>query len=153
MRTIKAILIVAAIICCSEPRKGNATPNEPILGGCITQYADGTCKLSAHPAYVAPLTAIDLKTSTLVYGIQALSAGLCYGVTAGPDKWWASGVSFCLNTAHTDQGNLVFPSVVGQVVNFASVGVGSICSDANSSAKNQLVCHAVLLFGLTLPIQ
>lgn len=132
----------------------HADVNNPTLGACIVQNSDGlTCKLSAHPTIVQPLSAIDLKTSTLMYGLQAVSPGLCYGVTYKPSEWYASGVAFCLNTSHTDAGNIVFPSGIVQLLKWAEVGVGSMCSDSNSSEKNQLICHVLLLFGVNIPIE
>ncbi len=149
--------IIEAIICCEEPKKANASADNPALGGCILTDASDpsglTCKLSAHPQVIQPLAAIDLKEGTLMYGLSAVSPGVCYGVTYGPSKWYASGANFCLNTAHTDAGNIVFPSGVLQLLKWASVGIGGMCADANSAEKNKLVCHALLLFGANIPIQ
>jgi hypothetical protein len=153
-KLLAGVLIVAALICCSEPKKANASPNDPALGGCIIKGPDGvTCKLSAHPTVIQPLSAIDLKTSTLMYGLQAVSPGVCYGVTYGPSEWYASGASFCLNVAHTEAGNVVFPSGVLQLVKWAVVGLGGMCADGYSADNNKLICHAVLMFGANVPIE
>jgi len=158
--TVLAALIVEAIICCSEPKPAKASTADPTLGGCIVcaERDPNTgvckvCKLSAHPTVVQPLTAIDLKTSTLLYGLQAVSPGVCYGVTYQPAEWYASGASFCLNTAHTSDGNTVFPSGVLQLLKWGQVGMGAMCSDANSAEKDKLICHALLLFGANVPIE
>jgi hypothetical protein len=158
--TVLAALIVEAIICCSEPKPAKASVADPTLGGCIvcTERDPNTgvckvCKLSAHPTVIQPLAAIDLKESTLLYGVQAVSPGVCYGVTYQPGEWYASGANFCLNTAHTDAGNVVFPSGVLHFVKWGVVGLGGMCSDANSAEKNKLTCHALLLFGANVPIE
>lgn len=156
---IFAALIVEAIICCTEPKPASASVADPSLGGCIVcveRNPDNTCKvckLSAHPTVIQPLAALDLKESTLLYGVQAVSPGICYGVTYQPGEWYASGANFCLNTAHTQDGNLVFPSGVLQIVKWGVVGLGGMCSEANSGDKNKLVCHALLLFGANVPIE
>jgi hypothetical protein len=156
--TFLAAVVTVAIICCSEPKPAKASTNNPTLGGCVVcleRNPDNTCKtcqLSAHPTIIQPLAAIDLKTSTLLYGLQAVSPGVCYGVTYQPGAWYASGASFCLNTAHTEGGNVVFPSGIVQLLKWGEVGIGGMCSDANSS-DNKLTCHALLLFGANVPIE
>jgi hypothetical protein len=153
-RFLVIVAIIEAIICCENPKKSNASENDPALGGCIVvDPSELTCKLSAHPQVIQPLAAIDLKESRLMYGLTAVSPGLCYGVTYGPSKWYASGINFCLNVAHTDAGNMVFPSGVLQLVRWASVGIGGMCSESNSVEKDKLICHALLLFGANIPIQ
>lgn len=160
---MKHILLILgalfAVICCSEPKEAKASTNNPTLGGCIIcaeQNPDGTCKeckLSAHPTVVQPLAAIDLKTKTLLYGVQAVSPGVCYGVTYGPDRWYASGANFCLNVGKTDTGNVVFPSGVLQFVKWGQAGVGSLCSEGFNPTGNALKCHALLMFGANVPIE
>lgn len=156
-RLLTFAVIFAAVICCGEPKEAKASADDPALGGCIVKDASDpsglTCKLSAHPQVIQPLAAIDLKEGRLMYGIAAVSPGVCYGVTYGPSKWYASGANFCINTAHTEAGNIVFPSGILQLLKWGSAGIGGMCSDANSADKNKLVCHALLLFGANIPIQ
>jgi hypothetical protein len=152
-------IIIAAIICCSEPKPAKGSTNNPTLGGCVScsefnaDLSCKTCALSAHPTVIQPLTAIDLKTSTVLYGLQAVSPGLCYGLTYQPSAWYASGVAVCLNTARTMAGNTVFPSAVTQLLRWGVAGVGAMCSDNYSTAKDRLVCHGLLMFGANLPIE
>lgn len=157
-RVFFAALIFEAILCCGEPKKAAASSNDPTLGGCVIcleHNLDNTCKvceLSAHPTVIQPLAAIDLKKTSLLYGLEAVSPGVCYGVTYQPGKWYASGAGFCLNTAKTDAGNIVFPSGIVQLLKWGEVGIGSLCTDANST-NNSLTCHALLLFGANVPIE
>lgn len=152
------LLIVAAffaVICCSEPgKKAHASASNPTLGGCIIKDASlGECTLSAHPTVVQPLAAIDLKTKTLMYGVQAVSPGVCYGVTYGPERWYASGANFCINVGKTESGNIVFPSGILQFVKWGQAGVGSMCSEGLSDDGKSLKCHALLMFGANIPIE
>lgn len=154
--TIIAILVA---LCCTEPKVANASANDPVLGGCIIcaqKAPDGTClvcRLSAHPTIVQSLTAIDLKTSKLMYGVQAVNPGACYGVTYAPGEWYASGASFCLNVAHTEQtGNLVFPSGVIQLLKWGEAGVGGMCTEEFGGGSS-LTCHGLLMFGANVPIE
>jgi len=149
-----SFVAVIAVICCGEPRPAQASAADPALGGCIIKdAASGECKLSAHPTVIAPLAAIDLKTSTLYYGLQAVSPGVCYGVTYGPERWFASGANFCLNVGKTEGGNIVFPSGVLQFVRWGQVGLGGLCSDAFGGDDKKLTCHALLMFGANVPIE
>jgi hypothetical protein len=154
MRKLLAVLsFVVAVICCGEPRPALASANNPTLGGCIIEdAASKECKLSAHPTVIQPLVAIDLKTSTLLYGLQAVSPGVCYGVTYAPERWFASGANFCLNVGKTDAGNIVFPSGVLQFVRWGQVGMGGLCSDRFGD-DNKLTCHALLMFGANIPVE
>lgn len=162
--------LIEAIICCSEPKKANAaccnrepvkltSPDDPRLGACLSceeWNQDGTCgvcRVSAHPVIVQPLAAIDLKTSALLYGLQAVSPGLCYGLTYRPGSWYASGISFCLNTAKGEGGRVVFPSTVFRFVRWAQIGIGAMCSELNSPTRDQLTCRGLALFGVNLPIE
>lgn len=157
--TVLASLIVEAVICCGEPKKAQGSTNDPSLGGCIVKenlasYSDPAafkCKLSAQPTVVLPLSAVDLKTSTLFYGLQAINPGICYGVTYAPTEWYASGGAFCLNVGRAETGNIVFPSGIAQLARWGVLGVGSMCSEGFSASK-KLTCHALLLFGVNVPI-
>lgn len=155
-RFLVIVAIIEAVICCGGKKPAQASEDNPTLGGCIVQDASDpsglTCKLSAHPQVIQPLAAIDLKEGKLMYGLAAVSPGVCYGVTYGPSKWYASGANFCLNVAHTDAGNIVFPSGVLQLLKWGSVGLGGMCAEANSAEKDKLICHALLLFGANVPI-
>lgn len=158
-RTLLLVAAFFAVICCSEPKPARASANNPTLGGCIVcpEYnPDGTCKsctLSAHPTVVQPLAAIDLKTKTLMYGLQAVSPGVCYGVTYGPERWFASGANFCINVGKTESGNIVFPSGILQFVKWGQAGIGSLCSEGLSEDGKSLKCHALLMFGANVPIE
>lgn len=160
----KILLIVAAffaVICCSEPKEAKASTNNPTLGGCIVKRPVGNaldpnafeCMLSAHPSVVQPLAAIDLKTGDLRYGLEAVSPGVCYGVTYAPNRWYASGGDFCLNVGKTDVGNVVFPSGIAHFVKWGQVGLGGLCSDGLNPTGNGLKCHALLMFGANIPIE
>ena len=153
-RILLIVAALAAVICCTEPKEAKASPNDPTLGGCIMKdAATGDCVLSAHPTVVQPLAAIDLKSGTLRYGLQAVSPGVCYGVTYAPTRWYASGANFCLNVGKTETGNTVFPSGILQFVKWGQAGVGSLCSDGWNPTGNSLKCHALLMFGANVPIE
>lgn len=129
-----------------------ASPENPALGGCITKNSDGSCMVSAHPTVLAPLGAINLKEGKILYGMQAVALGGCYGITYQPGKWYASGGSFCLNVSGGEEvKTLLFPSAVLQVVNWGAIGMGSLCSEQSGGGK--LYCQALLLFGVNIPIQ
>jgi hypothetical protein len=158
-KLLAGVLLIVTVICCDEPKKAKASSNDPALGGCIVcelYKADGTCdvcKVSAHTAIIQPLSAIDLKSGTVYYGLEAVSPGACYGVTYEPTKWYASGGAFCLNVAKTDSGNVVFPSGILQLVKWGMVGLGDMCSDGFSTNKNNLICHLTMLFGVNVSIE
>lgn len=143
-------LFIVAVALLGVAGIATASENDPMLGGCISKNTDGSCKLSAHPAVLSPLTAIDLKDGKVSYGMQAVALGACYGVTYEPSKWYASGASFCLNT-YGGQGvnTTVFPSGVLQLVGWGAVGVGGKCVEGSDG----MYCHAILLFGVNVPIQ
>lgn len=129
-----------------------ASPDNPTLGGCVVSNPDNTCRVSAHPTVLAPLGAVNLKEGKILYGMQAVALGACYGVTYQPGKWYASGASFCLNVSGGDSvPTQVFPSGVVQLVNWGAVGLGSLCSER--SGGGGLNCQAFLLFGVNIPIQ
>ncbi len=167
--------LIEAVICCSEPKKAGAaccnrdpssamptqlsSPNDPRLGACLSCESwndNGTCaacRVSVHPTVIQPLAAIDLKTSTLLYGLQAVSPGLCYGLTYRPGSWYASGISFCLNTAKGEGGKVVFPSGIVRFVRWAQIGIGAMCSELNSPNQDRLSCRGLALLGFGLPIE
>jgi hypothetical protein len=129
-----------------------ANPDDPTLGGCVDQNPDNTCKVSAHPTVLAPLGAVNLKEGKILYGMQAVALGACYGVTYQPGKWYASGASFCLNVAGGSSApTQLFPSGVLQLVNWGAVGMGSLCTERTGGGG--LNCQAFLLFGVNVPIQ
>lgn len=151
--------LFAVVFCCSEPKVSKASENDPTLGGCVVCEVRGpdgvctVCKLSAHPAIIQPLMAIDLKTSKLLYGLAAVTPGLCYGLTYKPSAWYASGVNFCLNAGKTEGGNVVFPSGIVQLARWGVVGMGGMCSENNSTDGENIICHALLMFGANIPIE
>jgi hypothetical protein len=117
-----ATILATAVLAAVMERRAHATADDPTIGGCVIcaeRNPDNTCKvctLSAHPTVIQPLAAIDLKTSKLSYGLEAVSPGICYGVTYGPSKWYASGAAFCLNLARLEGADTVFPSGVVQLL-------------------------------------
>lgn len=161
MPTILRIFVAVVVVaCCSAPPKvAKGSQNDPTLGGCVVCEVRGpdgvctVCKLSAHPAVVQPLAAIDLKSGKLLYGLQAVTPGLCYGLTYAPSEWYASGVNFCLNAGKTEGGNVVFPSGIAQLARWGVIGMGGMCSENNSSDGKSVICHALLMFGANIPIE
>lgn len=168
----KLPLLALLFIAWFWPAAARASSDDPVLGGCILWekvqppmckmnepgHPGCICMLSAHPTVIEPLSAIDLKEWTLSYGLAAIHPGVCYGVTYGPSKWYASGANFCLNLAHLDSiGNVVFPSGILQFVKWAEAGVGALCADQLSipdpGAPKKLKCHAMLLFGVNIPVE
>jgi len=100
MRLILAAVFAALALL---PTVANAEgPPDPWSGGCAVcserdpaTNACRVCKVSYHLSVQMPVAACSSVRGCSAGTAADVSLGACYGLTAYPEKWYASGLDFC----------------------------------------------------------